>query len=359
MELTQIKWENIWNKNQIVNWLNRIDSNKSLIKDSKLVHFAEIEREEWWLIKISASNKDHHLKVNWRKIPSNTSKKILEWDTISFWENRENIFAVHNNDEKISKEDVKNHIEKSWHQLSDEEFSDILRKLKLEEKLIRWLFIGVLTISIFLTWVIFYLNSQNWVVSKKIYESLNSKDQQIQELQKLIWENPNDENDCNPEIDDQCEIEWLDLFSQIAQLEEKNKKLEDKIKKSWSESQKNLGEKISALEEKILADEEKWQKINFDKETKLELSKIISWVVEEINSFKNWEKNNSEEFDNSENNKMYNEKISQLEEKISKLQKNISWEELDFWENWEKVGQAVRILLWKIMELQKEINNLK
>jgi len=353
MELTQIKWEKIWEKTQLVDGLNKIKADDSLMKDSKLAHFAEIEREEWWDVKISALHDDNHLKVNWRKIPSSQSKKISEWDTVSFWENRDNIFAVHTSDEKISKENVKMHIEKSWHQLSDEEFSDILKKLKLEEKLIRWLFIWLLTVSVFLTWIIFALNSQNWTVSKKIYESLNSKDQQIQELQDLIWENPNDELECDPEVDDSCEIEWLDLFSQIAKLEEKNKELVEKIADTWS--QKILEEKISALEGKIFAREESWEKINFDEETKLELSKIISSVVEEINSFKNEDDSEVEKFDNSEN----QEKISQLEEKISDLQNNISWEELDFWENWEKVGQAVKILLGKIMELQKDVNNLK
>jgi len=355
MELTQIKWTKIWTKIPVQDWWNKIEADKILMKDSKLAHFAEIEKEAWWVAKISAAHEDNHLKVNWEKISSNQAKKISKWDTISFWENWENIFAVHWKWEKIWKDEVKKHIEKSWHQLSDEEFSDILKKLKLEEKLIRWLFIWLLVISIFLSWTVFMLNSKNNSISKKIYEQINSKENQIQELQKLIWENPNDESECDPNIDEDCEVEWLDLFSQIAELEEKNKKLEEKIKKSQSEAQKNLEEKISKLEWKLLEKKEAWEKINFDEETKKELSKIISSVVEEMNSVKSDEEEKNNEFDNSWN----LEKIAELEEKISEIQKNISWEELDFWENWEKVGQAVKILLNKIIELQKEVNNLK
>jgi len=357
MELTQIKWGNIWNKISIKDWWNKIEAEKSLIKDWKLAHFAEIEKESWWTVKISAAEENNHLKVNWRKIPANQSKKIFEGDTISFWEKKWDVFAVHKKNEEISKEDVQKHLEKSWHEISDNELSDILEKLKLEEKLIRWLFIWLLSISIFLTWIIFILNSQNNSVSKKIYEQLNSKDKQIEELQNLIWENPNEEEECDPEIDNNCEIEWLDLFSQIAKLEEKNKKIEKKISDNWS--QKILEEKISALEEKFFEKEENGEKINFDEETKKELSKIILSVVEEVNSFKAGEDSEAEEFNNLESNKIYDEKISEIEEKISELQKNISWEDLDFWENWEKVWQAVKILLNKILELQKDVESLK
>lgn len=347
MELTQIKWENAWTKIPVQNWKNWVESDLNLVADSKLAHFAEIEKEEWWIAKISTTHEDHHLKVNWRKIPSNQAKKIETWDTVSFWENRENVFAVHEKWEEVLKDDVKNHIEKSWHALTDEEYSDILKKLNLEEKIIRWLFVWLLAISIFLTWIIFYLNSQNSAVSKAIYETLNSKDEQIQELQELIWENP--EIECDPEVENWCEIEWLDLFSQIQNLEEKNKELELQI--SNSDVQKILEEKISLLEEQISANQE----IEFNEETKLELSNIIHNVVEEINSFKTEEESNFESFDNSEN----LEKISQLEETISEIQNSLSWEELDFWENWEKVWEAVKILLNKIMDLQNEVNSLK
>ncbi|MCD5382939.1 hypothetical protein LR002_02345, partial [Candidatus Gracilibacteria bacterium] len=280
-------------------------------------------------------------------------KKINSGDTISFGENHENIFAVHEKGKEIKKEDVKNHIENAGHQVSDEEFQKILKELKLEEKLVRGLFVGLLTIAIFLSGTIFYLNSQNQMVSKKIYQELFSKDKQIQELKDLVGENPQDNADCDPNLDEDCdEIEQVDLFTQIAELEEKNKKLEEKIKKSGSESQKILEEKIAKLEDKIAESEEKGTKLNFDEETKKELSKIISGIVEQINSVKpdeNEENNNEEEL----------QKITELENKIAEIQKNLSGEELNFGENGEKVGQAVKILLNKIMQLQNEIKDLK
>lgn len=349
MELTQIKWENVWKKISIQDWWNKIEAEKNLIADSKLAHFAEIEKEAWWVAKISASHEEHNVKVNWRKVPVNQSRKVEPWDTVSFWENKENIFAVHEKWEKIAKDDVKNHLEKAWHEVSDEEFKDILEKLNIEQKVVRWLFVWLLVVSIFLSWTIFYLNSQNNLVSKKIYETLNSKDKQIQELKDLVWQNP--EIECDPETENWCPVKW-DLFSKISKLEKENQDLSKKI--SDPKNQKKLEEKISKLEEKFSEKEKSWEKINFDEDTKKELSKIISSVVEEMNSFK-------PEVSASENieNKVNTEKISQLEWKISEIQKNLSWEDLDFWKNWEKVGQAVKILLNKIMELQKEVNSLK
>ena len=344
MELTQIKWENIWKKISVQDWWNKIEAEKNLIADSKLAHFAEIEKEAWWVAKISASDEEHDIKVNWKKVPINKSKKVEVWDTISFWENKENIFAVHEKWEKISKDDVKNHLEKAWHEVSDEEFKEILEKLNIEEKVIRGLFIWLLVVSIFLSWTIFYLNSQNNSVSKKIYETLNSKDKQIQQLQELIWDNP--EIECDPETENWCPVEWVDLFSKISKLEAANKKIDEKISKSWADSQKKLEKKISNLEKQI---SEK-QKIEFDDNTKKELSEIIHNVVDEINSVKP---------EVTPESTVDPEKISQLEEKVSEIQKNLSWENLDFWKNWEKVGQAVKILLNKIMQLQKEINDLK
>jgi len=214
MELTQIKWEKIWAKISLENWWNLINADNLVKKDSKFANFAEIERWEWWVAKISASSDENHLKVNWRKIPANQSKKVEFWDTISFWENHENVFAVHEKWTEIKKEDVQSHLKKANYEISDEEFKNILQKLNLEEKIIRWLFVWLLTITIFFAWIIFYLNSQNQVVSKNIYNLMNSKDDQIQELQKLIWENPNaDAEECDPTIDENCQkTENIDLF---------------------------------------------------------------------------------------------------------------------------------------------------
>lgn len=324
MELTQLKWEGSWEKTPINQNLHKLKTPEDLLKESKLEHFAQIEKNE--------ANKKvlkpfdwAHVEVNWKEVKK--QKTLNYWDSISLWEKKENIFAVHEKWEDLKENDVKKHLEKAWHEINEEEFNSLLKKLEKEEKIIREIFIAMFIITLVFFWAVFYL----WNTHSKVVWKVNKmiiKQEEISEIREMIWEFENTwtweelqtitEEIMNLKSNDEDIKERL---SKLEEVENKLKEIEDNIK--YLESVPEKFEEISK---------------SFIEEIKADILSTASSMIE-------WAKDNSD--------------VSNIEKTIEEIKTEIKTEEIESSEKIKKVWSILKMLMEKTSELQWEVDKIK
>lgn len=288
MELTQLKWQDVWKKLKPLSlsplkiW--------NLSGDS-----AEIKNDKTWESNLSPIGKSP-VFLNWNKISNST--KINLWDTISVGEKHDLVLWAHKLWENISTNQVNKHISKL--NLSEDEIDEIMKKLfslKDNEKLKQFLIIFTSIIFILFIWIaILFLNikSINSQISKKQTEAQNLFDKingEVDVISQKLWLSDCEDGECQKEKDT-ISYELEEVSKQIKKLKWEQKKMvksfKEKIAKmgSWSfvlDINKNT-ETVEKLDETF------WQVVLGIKKDIKDLDEKIkemkSSIKKELSSFK-------------------------------------------------------------------------
>ena len=345
MEITQIKWPQVWQQIKVKKWDTcplHDHSEKKLLKEGEWPLWT-IKHE--WGSKILSPKAWLHTEVNSKKISEPT--KIEHWDTIWIWKDNDVMLAVHKPWDLLDKEELESHVEKAWDSFSKEELKNTVSNIRKRQKTLVWTFIWTIFILVFLlTYMVFYIYSSRSEIVSEINETIYPTQQNINELKWLIW---NFNEECF-EDDFDCEIESWTIAEKIWKLEWKNKELElsiDDLKLSSSQVEA-VKSKFSELELLVSENEESGNTKIVDIKSKVD---EISSSIEALE----WNTTNNIKALSTEISK-----IGDITSQIKEIEKALQAEkDFDFWDNEEDVATAIRQLINKIFELQEEINKLK
>ena len=309
MELTQLNWENVWNKIHLNKDLHKLETPNGIIWKSKLENFAEIRKENWW-DNIINPLKDAHIELNWIKIEK--KEKLNFWDTISLWEKKENIFAVHKKWANLEEKDLKNHFDKAGYQAMKQEMDMLLERVEKEEKLIKTFFIVLLVITIIFSWAVFYLWNTNSSLVWKINKLIVNQEEIIQ-IKDVLWE-----------TEENWEWEVLTISENIQNLKKENWEYKDELNEiKWDlDSIKTL-----------------------PKDTKEEIDKLKKEIFEAVESkIGSWKTTLSE---------------SQIEEIVKEIKTEMSKEEIQSWEKVDKIMKVLKLLIKKVNKLEPKTEKIE
>lgn len=195
MELTQIQWQNPWQKTPIGwNLPVQIGSNPA----SQIVHpnldqnSAQIVNWVGWVRNINPTSNASPVIVNWQRIWWPT--QIQHWDTISVWKNNDVILGVNKPWEWLSPWVVWRHL---WNlNFTNEQIEEITKRLfnPNANQLLKVPIYGLAWILVFLiAWVIYWffvfsdLNTQLTKKSKALDNKIAKVNLTIGSIEKALW----------------------------------------------------------------------------------------------------------------------------------------------------------------------------
>lgn len=342
MELTQIKWGQLWSK--LV-----LEGDKSVLLPMPIGQKWETGKEIWkietedWK-KILTPHEDIHTEINKEKVSDKV--EVKHWDTIWIWDNKDILYAAHKPWEDLTSEKIDEHFEKSWKSISSEDMFVLISAIKQKQSMIVGTAIGILFIVVFIfAWTVYYIYS-SWSTNliKEINQRLYPVQTQINDLTGIIW---SENYVCDDSVED-CYIDPDSVVWRINSLEEKWWKIEADISwiKAYNETLNIVKDKVSELDQTVSS----W-------EIQPEIKEKIDWMIKGfVENFQNQQNLNQK----IESLSLQVEKIDNLAKQVADIQLSIdSVEEIDLWENWENVWNAIRILLNKVFELQEEVRGLR
>lgn len=288
MELTQIQWQNLWQKISF-QWSNPVNIWSNL--SNQIIHswlpwqVAQITNTPEWQRILSPISKTSPVMINWQ--PLSWPMPINRGDTISAGNNNDLVLWVHAPWEMLSAQQISKHL--SSLNFSKEQIEDVTNKIfdiksnKAIHKpiIVSWLILLVLWIWVFYAFL--KVSDLNKKISSSVIEldkKIATADSTIKDFESILWISISwDQNECDPENED-CSNQIAPSQSIDQRIIELNTKISDIIKKLGDVSKQFDSIKwdltktidnaiwwswIQVLQTAILTDLQKWSLADFQK----------------------------------------------------------------------------------------------
>ena len=372
MELTQLQWQQVWQKFTPVWWqINIWSASWNQIQNTWLPSSAAQVNVQGWKAEIQQMHPSSPVFVNWEQVQK--SSPVKYWDTISVWPSNNVVLWVHKWWENLNAQQVWEHLWNlnfSWDQIAD--LTNKIFNFNWNQAIHKQIFILIWVLSILLFWIIFSYFKLMWVWDQiqKEKNALNKQiswiNSQLEAASSILWKdlisNDNTTSDCEPWVE-WCDT-WnnnsktdLSLFSQIQNLKDNFSKLKNEQKKAIEEMKKVVKNPKETLTEADKKKQEESQKTIEENQKNIQLMNTnFSKIVKNL---EDWLKKSSAfQADFKDNLKSL---------KDFWVQKNVLKEENQIRDNKIKEAQSDIDKLWKkddsidveIKKIQEEINSLE
>lgn len=383
MELTQLQWQQVWQKFTPVWWqINIWSASWNQIQNAWLPSNAAQVNIQNWSWEIKQMHPSSPVFVNWKQIQN--SSPVKYWDTLSVWASNNVVLWVHKWWENLNAQQIWEHLWNlnfSWEQIAD--LTNKIFNFAWNKAIHKQIFILIWVLSILLFWIIFSYFKLMWVwdqiqkEKKALDWKLTEINSQLSAASTILWKDlvswdlGDNSPSCDPEVE-WCNPWWdntnskdnLSLTDQIKNLKDSFNTLKSNISKLKTEQQKAITEmkKVAANPKKEIkkVSEEKideTKKIIEENQKNIQLMNTnFSKIVEELQA--GIKKSNDFQKDFKDNLKSLTE---------FQIQKNVLKEENQIRDNKIKEAQSDIDKLWKkddsidveIKKLQEEINSLE